>query len=247
MLTGHWQNQLARSMSTQKKTTYHHGNLKAALIDAAFKSLESQSLDSLSLRGLAKEAGVSPTAAYNHFSDKMDLLVEIKTEAFRRFERFLRNAVETEKPDTVDGRIMSLGRAYIQFANVFPSVYDLLFGWTPSQDHMTDELNAAAADCEFLIGQYMNELVDEACPNGASSYKQSIASFISWALVHGITTLIQGGNVEAAARCENYTPEFMMETPESREKLFRDMLSILLTGIRQRIGQIEDPEGTPNQ
>lgn len=114
-------------MSRQKKSSYHHGNLRVALMDAGFRSLETGHLEDLSLRALAKEVGVTPTAAYNHFADKMALMVEMKTEGFRRFDASLTEALEPANDASPEDKVRCLGRAYMAFAFKHPGIFNLIF------------------------------------------------------------------------------------------------------------------------
>src|SRR5690554_4646812 len=99
-------------MSQHKKSAYHHGNLKAALIEAGFQALETGSLDDLSLRSIAKAVGVTPTAAYNHFADKTALMVEMKTEGFKVFDAVLQESLSVVEATTAEGKVRAMARAY---------------------------------------------------------------------------------------------------------------------------------------
>ncbi|MFO7551396.1 MAG: helix-turn-helix domain-containing protein, partial [Haliea sp.] len=72
--------------------SYHHGNLRAELLDTAVEELETQGVEALSLRALARGIGVSQTAPYRHFSDKGDLLAAMATVGYRRLLSSLREA-----------------------------------------------------------------------------------------------------------------------------------------------------------
>ena len=71
-------------MSISKSASYHHGNLRQALIDAAVGALQTEGIEALSLRKLAKDIGVSHNAPYMHFEDKEALLAAIAEEGFKR-------------------------------------------------------------------------------------------------------------------------------------------------------------------
>jgi AcrR family transcriptional regulator len=119
------------------KDRYHHGALKQALVDRAFRVLERDGLDSLSLRGLAEASGVSKTAPYRHFADKRDLLVTLAAEGFRELAETLEEALHEHQgvpdggtvpePPGTTREIRALYRAYGQFALRRPALYRLMF------------------------------------------------------------------------------------------------------------------------
>src|SRR5512147_2546442 len=107
----------------QVKRPYHHGALREALLGQAFRDLEADGLESLSLRRLAETTGVSKTAPYRHFADKRELLVTIAAEGFRLLAERL-EAVPSEG-NALEG-IRALCRAYIEFARERPVLYKLM-------------------------------------------------------------------------------------------------------------------------
>lgn len=78
---------------TEHKDTYHHGNLRESLLSTALEFLQTDTLDNLSLRALAKRVGVSPTAVYSHFADKIELLIDVRTLGFRQLSEHLSRAL----------------------------------------------------------------------------------------------------------------------------------------------------------
>jgi AcrR family transcriptional regulator len=108
-------------MSTFEKP-YHHGDLRAALIDAAETLLDAGG--DISLREAARMAGVSPTAAYRHFADKDALLAALAVRGFREFGLALGEAAARNPGHELAAR----GRAYIRFALARPGRFRLMFG-----------------------------------------------------------------------------------------------------------------------
>src|SRR5947207_14518508 len=93
---------------------YHHGDLRRALIDAARRILETEGPAALSLRAVAREAGVSPAAPYHHFKDKSQLLEAVAHEGWVALDVAL-SAARAQAPDRRERRT-GLGVAYIRFA-----------------------------------------------------------------------------------------------------------------------------------
>src|SRR5258708_7999504 len=102
-------------MRAKRKTDYHHGRLRQALIEAAVKTIAQRGVDALSLRELAARAGVSPGAPYHHFSNRKELLASIAEDGFTRLEAQL-IAARDAAPDNSSARLEPLGLAYVTFA-----------------------------------------------------------------------------------------------------------------------------------
>src|ERR1700756_5122098 len=100
---------------------YHHGDLRRALLNAADAVLERSGPSALSLRAVAREAGVSPAAPYHHFKDKDDLIAAVASEGFAQ----LHSAIEQAWRDAPEGASKrgTLGLAYIEFASRHPALY----------------------------------------------------------------------------------------------------------------------------
>ncbi len=224
-------------MATQKKTAYHHGNLKDTLVLAAFDALNETPWENLSLRQLAKQAGVTPTAAYNHFEDKIELLVAVKTEAFKRFFDYLNDSVTAAAPENEKQYIIELARAYFAYNKEHTAIYSLLFSWAPTEDRITEDLMTSAAKCEMLIQEAIANYLTS-INQDYTDYSRAIASFFSWALAHGVSTLISGGNVQAAAICNNCPKEFMFTDEQSITRILNDLLTMLLAGIEHGMPHI---------
>src|SRR6266436_1404259 len=112
-----------RRVST--RPSYHHGDLKAALLAAAGRLLEEEGAEAVSFRAIARDVGVSQTAPYNHFDSKEHLLATVAEEGFRAFTALQRGAARTRSPKR---RLYALGRAYVAFASAHPQLYRLMFG-----------------------------------------------------------------------------------------------------------------------
>src|SRR6266542_1859848 len=98
-----------------KKKTYHHGDLKNALIKAGVEILAKDGVSGLSLRKVASKAGVSHTAPYSHFADKQALIAAISTEGFRQLYEKV-SAVAEEYKTKPSRQLVEVAWAYVQFA-----------------------------------------------------------------------------------------------------------------------------------
>lgn len=170
------------------KQTYHHGNLHEALVDAAVGILETEGLAKLSLRRIAREAGVSQAAPYSHFKDKSDLLLAVQAQGYVVFaDRMRQEAAESEGAAYIAG----LGRGYIYFALENPALFELMFSGNP-QDN--PDATTQLKDPIFSEGY---RLLDE----GLSQYPIPIfaddgsSRALSWGVVHGLASLLLGQRI----------------------------------------------------
>src|SRR3972149_3564682 len=99
--------------STRRRGSYHHGNLRRALLDAALELVETQGAEALTLRAAARRAGVSPAAPYRHFADKRTLLAAVAEEGFRALTEAMRQATAAHGAQP-PGRFRALGVSYIR-------------------------------------------------------------------------------------------------------------------------------------
>src|ERR1700739_1211963 len=93
---------------------YHHGNLRTALLDAAERMLRERGVQALSLRGLAREVGVSHGAPRRHFPDRQALLDALAGAGFERLGAELRAAADAA-PEGFEPRVRAIGAAYVRF------------------------------------------------------------------------------------------------------------------------------------
>jgi len=168
---------------------YHHGNLRAALIDAAREILVAEGVSALSLRAVARRAGVSQTAPYRHFADKATLLAELAAEGFRGLTaRMEAEAARQSDPKT---RWQALGRGYVLFAVENPTFLRLMFGPEIPQKSAYPEL-LAAAEAAFAA---LAGATDAVAAKRDASADGRIAALAAWSIVHGLANLLIDGQI----------------------------------------------------
>src|ERR1700712_964934 len=113
-----------RDSQAAEARPYHHGDLRRALIDAASRLLEAEGPSALSLRAVAREAGVSPAAPYHHFKDKAELLDAVAQEGWEILGEQMRDA---KASTTGMQQLTSLGVAYVCFARDNPALYRVMY------------------------------------------------------------------------------------------------------------------------
>ncbi|TGG90740.1 TetR/AcrR family transcriptional regulator [Natronospirillum operosum] len=226
------------------KRGYHHGNLKTALIKAAMKQLQEDSLESLSLRGLARSVGVTPTAAYNHFADKTALLVDLKSAALSQFDSFLADALKDIPADQPEQRIRAMAHAYLAFSSVHPALFNLVFNWVPDLERLTEEFMVAGGRGEELLRE---EIVGFLQQQGQQpdDYQAAIASLSAWSMVHGITTLLKSSTVEAIIYCHNWPEDLNARDCDGCYRMLDHLVDLTLAGLRTGIPLIERHPPSP--
>lgn len=174
-------------------TPYHHGALHEALLKAAETVLERDGLSGLTLRAVAREAGVSHAAPTHHFGDLTGLLSELAAIGFRRFNQAMVAAGDSETLPLM--KAMARAKAYVAYAQAEPGMYGLMFR-TERIDMTRPSLHeAAAASFAGLAGAVgAGKISGEAFE--ALSLDQAAAIARAWSLVHGFTTLLLDGRLK---------------------------------------------------
>jgi len=120
---------------------YHHGNLRRALLERAAEVIADEGVEAVSLRGLARDLGVSHTAPSRHFADRRTLLAELAKDGFRRSVEAMDAGAEAAGSDPI-ARYRALGRSYVRFACENPSYFRAL-NHPEVRAHADDELHEA--------------------------------------------------------------------------------------------------------
>ncbi len=138
--------------SPPKRETFRHGNLPDALVDAAVKRLEAEGVESISLRDLARDAGVNHRAVYRHFPDKLSLLAVVAETGWKRLAQNLRRSIAGKAPGKPT--LIAAAVGFFQFARENPNLYHLMAGARLNTEGKFPDLEAAIADALqiFAVG-----------------------------------------------------------------------------------------------
>lgn len=176
-------------MPTKKpRGQYHHGDLRAALLEVAPVVIAERGLHGLSLRECARRLGVSHAAPYRHFADKETLLTALAGEGFRRLVRAGREAMRG-LADPRD-RLRAYGLAYVRFALEHPEHHRVMFSC--EDDGRIAPEDRAAGDEAFEL---LRETTEEA--TGLSGGAEMPATLSFWSLAHGLSMLLLDGRIPA--------------------------------------------------
>ncbi|MFB7230356.1 TetR/AcrR family transcriptional regulator [Streptomyces griseus] len=179
-----------------RTSTYHHGDLRAACLRAARELLEEDGSAGLSLRAVARRAGVSATAPYRHFADREALVSAVAAEGYRELAEHLTKAHPA--PSTPD-ELASVAVAYVRFALEHPALFRAMFA-EPCDP--TSEERVAATEA---ISQYVRSIVGATFPD----VDADALSTTVWALVHGLAFLHLDGKLDSS------TPEIVTAQVDS--------------------------------
>jgi AcrR family transcriptional regulator len=174
----------ARSNTTK---TYHHGNLAESLISAAASLLAEKGPNQISLREIARNAGVSHGAPAHHFGDKPGLLTAV---AVRGHELLARDQILSQNPaNAVYERLVAAGTAYVRFAVREPGFYSVMF--QADMTHAGEEaLIAAKINSRRVLIKCLEEMVgDGVDPRVVLGMQTAL-----WSQVHGFSVLWLSGN-----------------------------------------------------
>ncbi len=191
-------------MSTHPgRTSYHHGDLRNALVEEALRLIARRGVESFSLREAARSLGVSPTAAYRHFADKDALLGAVASEGFARLAAAMEQAVARLKaPPGSAARaaaaMLAVGEAYVDFALRHPSHFRVMFGpWLKrSADCEPDPSSTGKNAYQLLI-----DALDALVASGAIRPEARAGAEIgAWTGVHGFASLAMDGTLDLPPR-----------------------------------------------
>ncbi|WP_432115926.1 TetR/AcrR family transcriptional regulator [Streptomyces sp. S1] len=165
--------------------TYHHGDLRAACLRAARELLEEDGSAGLSLRAVARRAGVSATAPYRHYADRDALVSAVAAEGYRELAEHLAGAHPS--PSTPD-ELAAVAVAYVRFALEHPALFRAMFA-EPCDPTSAERVAATAA-----ISEYVRGIVRATFPG----VDAEALSTTVWALVHGLAFLHLDGKLDTS-------------------------------------------------
>lgn len=199
----------------ERRTTPLH---RAEIVQVARRMLQSSELDSLSLRRLAAELGVTAPALYAHVEHKGDLLMAVAEQGFSEL------ATAFEQVETADPvkRLYEYGRCYVELATADPETFRVMFVFRPANMPMASaasELPAATAALELPTAA-----IHEAIAAGAIHPDRNpvLTAMTLWTAGHGLASVLLLGSSAGE-----------VHLPENAQELIEDVLTTMLIGLRQ--------------
>ena len=166
-------NASAAALAAAKGRAYHHGDLRNGLLESARTILEEESLAALTLRAVARKAGVSHAAPYRHFPNHEALLVELSIEGFDELREALSEAAKAQGSES--DKIANIGAAYMRFVAQRPALARLMFGAQLPNRESFPQLGSAADNIGNEIGTALSD---------------TALGLAVWAAVHGLAMLV---------------------------------------------------------
>ena len=188
-----------------RRDSYHHGNLREALIRAALDLIARKGIAGFTFAEAARFAGVSPAAPYRHFRDRDELMASVALRGFELFEAQLARAWDGGRPDAFTA-LERVGKAYLEFARAEPSFYSAMFeaGVPVSADPALRE----AGERAFAVLRGAADQLCAAMPAAGRPPALMVALHI-WAMAHGVASLF--GRGDGAQRAMPMSPAELLE------------------------------------
>ena len=176
--------------------SYHHGNLRQALIDAGIRIINESGEESLSLRKTASLCKVSHAAPYAHFKDKDELMGAIKTNVTGQFMEVLKNAVENAQD--AEKAIIDMGRSYVSFFLQKPDYFKFLFGSQNIVAHICPDKEHKEDYPPFMLLKetYVKYLKEKNIEKDTHQQEKDILKI--WASAHGLAAIACMSGVETS-------------------------------------------------
>ncbi len=198
-----------------KGHTYHHGDLRSALLGEAAAMITEAGVASVTMRAISRRLGVSRTALYRHFPDKSGLLVAVARAGFERLDRRLRS-VAADAPRAGLESFRRLGEQYVRFALENPAHYRLMYGKESLSRGDIPELREAADE---LFAQLVSVIESQQRNGRIKRQNPEMQAYMAWATVHGLSMLLVENQIQAEIDVD---------------KLIRQTTRTLVDGMRAR-------------
>lgn len=219
----------------KKKKPYHHGALRKALISEALKVIDSEGVEAVTMRALGQATGVSRTAAYRHFDNKVDLLCAVAEEGFGIIAERYQNIMEQATDDGL-ANLETLGRGYVAFAMDYPNLFRLMFGPELAGHARTDTLKAAVENSMTLLVSTVVQCQEQGTVQQGNPL--ALASIL-WAGMHGLATVLVDGQLlteEQAYGVPVLTTDKVGSMQKSSPMVLDLMVGVILRGLAPEPG-----------
>ncbi len=175
---------MAQMTEIRRKERYHHGDLRAQLVEATRRLISEKGVDQFSVSEACRVANVSTAAPYNHFKNKEEMILAVALDGLDRKHRMMCDALDAASAGGLD-RIVALGRVYVSFAQNEPGVFRLIAGSTHDED---------ARAALMQVGERQYDLVHEEVARylGKTEIDEDVRrrALMLWTFVHGLSFLL---------------------------------------------------------
>ena len=193
---------MTRPTPSSDSRPYHHGDLRSALIRSALDLLRSEGLEALTLRGVARAAGVSQAAPYRHFADRRALVAAVAEEGFRRLQEEM---VAAYRANPGPAGFKQIALAYVRFARENPAEYRVMFGPEVAQQDDLPALRQTSHGVLDFTRQGIEGLQHAGMIGPGDPWRMAVAC---WAMLHGLAMLFLDGQTQGVES----SPDELLET-----------------------------------
>ena len=169
--------------SQKKRASYHHGDLKAQLIEATRQLVEEKGPDHFSVSEACRLAQVSTAAPYKHFKDKTEMLLAVAASGMLRQAGQMIEELQKYPEGSLE-RIIALGRVYVRFANAEPGVFRLMFSWADEHDG-----DSALSELGQETYMFVKQEVAKCLGRKEVTDEDERRALLLWSFVHGLSFL----------------------------------------------------------
>lgn len=199
----------ARRRTGTAPPSYHHGDLPNALVTAALELVQSEGIEALTLRAVARRAGVSEAAPYRHFADKDALLAAVAEQGFVSLKREMDAAAAHAVEADPLSRLRRLGAAYVRFAVEHAAHFRVMSGPVVARRKHYPTLDAASTEA---FGSLLRALVDAQAAGVVAPGDIDDLALAAWAFVHGLAALAIEGHLDDRLAREKNIARLMART-----------------------------------
>jgi AcrR family transcriptional regulator len=212
--------EVTAASAVKKGETYHHGNLRQALVQAARELAAEVGVDAFTLREVARRAGVSHAAPYHHFNDKAQLVRVLAIEAFEALTNEMLEAARNTQ--NAHERFSAIGLAYVRFAFKYPAEFRFMFRKDLClTDDAADDPLEDAGKAAYMVLQNGIRVAQQA--GLIAPGDPEILSLTAWSTVHGLAMIL----LDAPTGQTEYTPEQI-------DRMARAVIETLSQGLKPR-------------
>jgi AcrR family transcriptional regulator len=186
-----------KKMDPPVRTTYRHGDLRNALLEAGIELARSGGPDAIVLREATRRAGVVPNAAYRHFASRQELLMAVRAHALSQLAMAMEDEIDAlkEAPGSVEyarGCLRAVGLGYLRFAHAEPGLFRTAFSVPLDDGAEPDPARAGRSGMNpfQLLGAALDRMVDAGV---LPPDRRPGAEYLAWSAVHGLATLFTDG------------------------------------------------------
>lgn len=187
---------------------YHHGDLKNALIKAGIEILSKEGVNGLSLRKVARKAGVSHAAPYAHFTDKQALIAAIALDGHSKIHARIEE-VEAAYPNDPLKQLVQSAWAYMQFGLESPAHYKITFSGLIENEKNFPELVQVSRHSLLALQKIITDC-QTAGILSESKYETEVVAITLWGLIHGLVSLVIDDQISKALMAKNQPKDMVI-------------------------------------